>query len=77
MSHGGTIATFGGSGVSGSASSSSSGVSGTGASKPKWVLIGQEGGSIVRAQVGRMLGGSVLTEVLYVLCCAVLCYAVF
>lgn len=49
-----------------SSSSSSLGAGGVAAMtapvRPKWVMIGQEGGTIARGQVGRMLGGAALTQ---------------
>jgi hypothetical protein len=33
------------------------------ASRPKWMLLGQEGGAIVRGQVSRILSGAALTQV--------------
>ena len=32
--------------------------------KPKWVLVGQQGGAIARGQVTRLLGGTHLTTVI-------------
>lgn len=31
--------------------------------RPKWMLLGQEGGGIVRAQVSRVVGGAELSQV--------------
>ena len=60
-SHGATLATFVGTGRS-SSSGSGGGASNLSA-KPKWMLIGQEGGSIVRCQISSVLGGSALNKV--------------
>ena len=32
-------------------------------SKPKWVLVGQQGGAVARGQVSRLLGGQHLNPV--------------
>ncbi len=38
-------------------------------SRPKWLLIGQEGGAVVRGQTSRILGGAALTQVSSILRC--------
>ncbi len=79
-SPGGTSIAFSYSAASGGVSSSSSVGAGTtslsssgsaaysATIRPKWLLVGQEGGSVARGQLSRVVGGPTLTEVSQAVC---------
>lgn len=56
LSHGASAAALSGAASSSSSSSASAAASTVGV-KPTWLIIGQEGGALVRVQVARLLGG--------------------
>jgi hypothetical protein len=62
-SHGATSVSFAGS------SSGGGGAAAAALARPKWMLVGQEGGAIVRANINAVLGGTALTKVPHVHCC--------
>ncbi len=65
LSHGASSVSFTSSSFSSASSTAtaSSTTATTSFSTSRWMLVGQEGGSVVRCQLSRMLGGSLLTQV--------------